>query len=84
MFFRQKPSTTGSKTDLPVTSKILSLISDEPVRKMELIGTVLYFSKKTKNVSEIKRLVNTVKPQFSDADIEEAVRVLREKRIIRG
>lgn len=32
---------------------------------MELIGTVLYFSKKSKDVSEIKRLVNTVKPHFS-------------------
>ncbi len=62
--------------------KISSLIGTEPVRKMELIGTVLYFSKKSKDVSEIKRLVNTVKPHFSDSEIEEAVRVLGEKGII--
>lgn len=68
--------------DVEKIKKVLSLIGKEQVRGMELIGTVLYFAKLTRDDSEIKRLVNMVKPHFSDTEIEEALKRLREEGII--
>lgn len=62
--------------------KVLLLIGKEQVRGMELIGTVLYFAKLTCDDSEIKKLVNMVKPHFSDNEIEEALKRLKEEGII--
>ena len=62
--------------------KVLSLIGKEQVKGMELIGTVLYFAKLTDDESEIKKLVNMVKPHFSNDEIEKALKRLKEEGVI--
>ncbi|WP_456329327.1 hypothetical protein [Archaeoglobus sp.] len=62
--------------------EVLSLIEGKDARKMELLGTVLYFAKLTSDLKEIKRLVNIVKPHFNDREIEEALMLLREEELV--
>jgi len=59
--------------------KVLKLVSGEFVRGMELLGTVLYFAKLTDDENEIKKLVNMVKPHFSEKEISEALEKLRDE-----
>ncbi len=63
-------------------NRVLSLIEGRDARKMELLGTVLYFAKLTSDPGEIKRLVNTVKPHFDDGEIEEALKLLRKEGLV--
>lgn len=62
--------------------KVLDLINGEFVRGMELLGTVLYFAKLTNNENELKKLVNMVKPHFSDEEIRGALQRLKNERIV--
>ena len=64
-------------------SKILSLLEGEFVKRMELLGTTLYFAKLTNDEDEIRKLVNIVKPHFNDDEIKEAFKKLREEGMIK-
>ncbi len=62
--------------------KVLSLIKGQNAKAMELLGTVLYFAKLTDDERELKKLVNLVKPHFSDSEIKLALKSLRAKRLL--
>ncbi len=62
--------------------KVLSMIDGKLTKKMELLGTVLYFAKLTNDKGEIKRLVNMFKPHFADSEIEESLKRLRKEGMI--
>jgi len=62
--------------------KVLNIIGEELVKGMELLGTVLYFVKLTNDENKIKKAVNSVKPHFSDREIEEALKRLKKEGII--
>jgi len=61
--------------------KVLSLINGEFGRGMELLGTVLYFARLTDYKDELKKLVNMVKPHFSDKEIMETLQRLKDEGI---
>jgi len=63
-------------------AKVLSLIENRNVREMELLGTVLYFAKLTDDENELKKLVNMVKPHFSENDIARALRRLKDEKMV--
>lgn len=62
-------------------NKVLPLIEDENIKRMELLGTVLYFSRLTNDEEEIKKLINMVKPHFPNQEISEALKKLKDERI---
>ena len=62
--------------------KVLSLIECRDAKKMELLGTVLYFAKLTSDPKEIRRLMNTVKPHFNDKEIDEALKLLQNEELV--
>jgi len=62
--------------------KIINLLGGEQVKKMELLGTLLYFSRLSDNPEEIKQLVNVVKPHFSHNDIENGFNQLKKEGVI--
>ena len=63
-------------------ARVLSLIENRNVRGMELLGTVLYFARLTSDEDELKKLVNMVKPHFSNAEIEKAYIKIKEEGIL--
>ncbi|RKY88423.1 hypothetical protein DRQ09_02885 [candidate division KSB1 bacterium] len=63
--------------------KIISLLEGGGVKKMELLGTLLYFSKLSNKDKEIKELVNYVKPHFSEKDIESGLDLLKKEEIVK-
>ena len=62
--------------------RTISLIGQDNVKNMELIGTVLYFSELSNNELEVAKLVNTVKPHFLDDTIKGTIKYLREEGIL--
>ncbi|OQX81577.1 MAG: hypothetical protein B6D56_02025 [Candidatus Omnitrophica bacterium 4484_70.1] len=62
--------------------KIINLLGGKAVKKMELLGTLLYFSRLSNNLQEIKQLVNIVKPRFSYNDIENGFNQLKKEEVI--
>ena len=68
--------------DTDKLEKVLSLIENQPTRKMELLGSVLYFAKLTEKESEIEKLMNMIKPHFKDTEIKEALERLKVEHIV--
>ena len=66
----------------PKIERAVSLVGQDDVRNMELIGTVLYFAKLAGDEEEITALVKTVKPHFTDKTIEGTIKYLREEDIL--
>lgn len=63
--------------------KVISLIGGSATTKsMELLGTVLYFTKISQDRSEIVSLVKMVKPHFTDRDVESALKKLKSGGLI--
>jgi len=62
--------------------RAISLVGQDDVRNMELIGTILYFSELSDDESEIIQLVNTVKPHFHDDTIKGTINYLRKEGIL--
>lgn len=62
--------------------RAISLVGKDDVRNMELIGTVLYFSKLSDDELEIVKLVNTVKPHFPDNTIRNSIKFLRDEGVL--
>jgi uncharacterized protein YwgA len=70
---------------MPNKTKIeraIALIGKENVKDIELIGTILYFAKHTKDYSEITKLVNTVKPHYSEETINGSINYLKSEGVL--
>lgn len=65
-----------------IIERAISLIGQEDVRNMELIGTVLYFAELTNDDCEITKLVNTVKPHFPDDVINSSIKYLKTEGVL--
>lgn len=73
----QEPPIPQEKID-----RIISLLGGEKAKNMELLGTLLYFSRLSSDYKEIEKLVNRVKPHFSSEEIKDGWKLLREERIV--
>jgi len=66
----------------PQIERAISLVGQDDIRNMELIGTVLYFAKLSNDDSEITKLVNTVKPRFPDTTIMNSIKFLKKEGVL--
>ncbi len=71
------------KINISKIDKVSSLISVANVRDLELLSTVLYFSKIFKNRSEIRDKVMTLKPHFNKKHVNEAIEIFEEAEILK-
>lgn len=69
-------------TDVGKIDRAINLFGKVGVRDMELKSTLLYFSKLTNDEYSINKLVNTVKPHFSDSEISQAITQLKGEKIL--
>lgn len=72
----------GVEAEKQKIKKVLSLISKRNMNDMELLGTVLYFSRLTGNKREVEKLVNMVKPHFTRSQISKALQKLKKNKLI--
>jgi uncharacterized protein YwgA len=63
-------------------NKVTSMTEEGQDEKADLVANVLYFAKLTDDDQEVKKLVNVVKPRFSDDEIEEALKKIREEKMV--
>jgi len=57
--------------------KILELVKTNTAREIELFGTVLYFTKITKDREKIIKSVQVIKPYFQEQQIEKAIESIK-------
>lgn len=73
----------GNSISIDKINRIIDLLEGESVKKMELLGTLLYFSKLTTKEEEIRMLATKVKPHFSQEQITEGINLLRKESLIK-
>lgn len=69
--------------DMDKIEKVSSLISSAKVKDLELLSTVLYFSKLMNDRNAIIKKVLTLKPHFNKNQIKETIKKLEEAEILK-
>jgi len=62
--------------------KVISLLGTSDVKNMELLSTILYLAKETKDKDQTMRLMHEIKPQFSSEEIDRKSEELQRQGIL--